>query len=66
MLAVEVWEDGNAHNIRVLRGLGKGLDEKAVEAVEQWRFSPGKKDGRPVKVAARIDVSFRLVDRPRE
>ena len=61
MLAVEVWEDGMAHNIRILRSLGLGLDEKAVEAVKQWRFSPGKKDGRPVKVAAQIQVSFRLL-----
>ncbi len=61
MLAVEVWEDGMAHNIRILRSLGLGLDEKAVEAVKQWRFSPGKKDGKPVKVAAQIQVSFRLL-----
>lgn len=61
MLAVEVWEDGLAHNIRVLRSLGLGLDEKAVEAVKQWKFSPGKKDGKPVKVAAQIQVSFRLL-----
>ena len=61
MLAVEVWEDGLAHNIRVLRSLGLGLDEKAVEAVKQWKFSPGKKDGKPVKVLAQIQVSFRLL-----
>ena len=61
MLAVEVWEDGLAHNIRILRSLGLGLDEKAVEAVRQWKFSPGKKDGKPVRVAAQIQVSFRLL-----
>ena len=61
MLAVEVWEDGMAHNIRILRSLGLGLDEKAVEAVKQWKFSPGKKDGKPVRVAAQIQVSFRLL-----
>ncbi len=61
MLAVEVWEDGMAHNIRVLRSLGLGLDEKAVEAVRKWKFSPGKKDGKPVRVAAQIQVSFRLL-----
>ena len=60
MLAVEVWEDGLAHNIRVLRSLGLGLDEKAVEAVKQWKFSPGKKDGKPVKVLVQIQVNFRL------
>ncbi len=61
MLAVEVWEDGLAHNIRILRSLGLGLDEKAIEAVKQWRFAPGKKDGKPVRVAAQVQVSFRLL-----
>ncbi len=61
MLSVEVWEDGIAHNIRILRSLGLGLDEKAMHAVTQWRFAPGKKDGKPVKVAAQIQVNFRLL-----
>ena len=61
MLSVEIWEDGLPHNIRVVRSLGLGLDEKAVEAVRQWRFSPGKKDGKPVRVQAQIEVSFRLL-----
>ncbi len=60
MLAVEVWEDGMAHNIRILRSLGLGLDEKAAEAVKRWKFTPGTKDGKPVRVAAQIQVSFRL------
>jgi TonB family protein len=57
---VEIWPDGRAHAIRVVRGLGKGLDEKAVEAVEQWEFQPGEKDGKPVKVGATIEINFRL------
>ena len=61
LLGVEVWEDGMAHNIRILRGVGLGLDESAVEAVRQWKFSPGEKDGKPVRVAAQIQVSFRLL-----
>ena len=60
-LSVEIWEDGLAHNIRVVRSLGLGLDEKAVEAVKQWRFRPGKKDGKPVRVHAQVAVSFRLL-----
>ena len=63
MLAVEVWEDGVAHNIRVVRSLGLGLDEKAVEAARKWRFLPGMKDGKPVRVAAQIHMSFRLLAR---
>ena len=56
VLQVEVHEDGKAHNIRVVRSLGLGLDEKAVQAVEQWKFIPGRKEGKPVKVAATIEV----------
>ena len=61
VLAIEVWEDGRAHAIRVIRTLGLGLDEKAIEAVVQWRFIPGKKDRKPVRVAATIEVNFRLL-----
>ena len=64
VLSVEIWEDGKAHNIRVLQGLGYGLDENAVEAVEQWRFEPGTKDGQPVRVRAQIIVRFTLVRDP--
>ena len=61
VLAVEVWPDGRAHNIRVIRSLGLGLDEKAIEAVQQWQFVPGKKDSKAVKVQASIEVNFRLL-----
>lgn len=53
--------DGVVRNIRVMSRLGLGLDEKAVEAVRQWKFKPGMKDGRPVPVAAAIEVTFRLL-----
>ncbi|MBV9507350.1 MAG: energy transducer TonB, partial [Acidobacteriia bacterium] len=45
----------------VIRSLGLGLDEKAMEAISQWKFQPGIKDGQPVPVAARIEVNFRLL-----
>ena len=61
LLGIEVWEDGRAHNIHVLRGLGYGLDESAIEAVQQWKFNPGRKHGKPVRVAARVAVSFKLL-----
>ena len=60
LLGFEVWEDGRAHNIRVLSSLGLGLDEKAIEAIKKWKFSPGTKDGKPVRVSAQIQISFRL------
>jgi TonB family protein len=60
-LSLDVGEDGYAHNIYTLRMLGLGLDEKAVEAVRQWHFQPGTKDGMPVRVHATIEVNFRLL-----
>ena len=60
-LYVEVAPNGKAQNIKVLHSLGLGLDEKAIEAVKQWTFKPGMKDGKPVTVAASIEVNFRLL-----
>jgi TonB family protein len=63
-LKVVVGADGVAKNIQVVRSLGLGLDEKAIEAVSQWKFRPGEKNGQPVDVPATIEVNFRLVVRP--
>ena len=61
VLYVEVDTTGKATNIHVLRSLGLGLDEKAIEAVKQWTFIPGKKNGVPVAVQATVEVNFRLL-----
>jgi len=61
VLYVEVDPSGKARNLRVVRSLGLGLDEKAIEAVNKWKFRPGFKDGKPVTVAATIEVNFRLL-----
>ncbi len=53
-------DQGNPRDIRVVRGLGFGLDAKAVEAVRQWRFHPAMKDGHPVNVQISVEVGFRL------
>ena len=42
LLYIDVTPEGTAQNIRVARSLGMGLDEKAIEAVKQWKFSPGQ------------------------
>lgn len=60
VLYVEVSPDGTTHNIRVLRSLGLGLDEKAIEAVKKWKFEPARKDGNAVAVAVNVEVSFHL------
>jgi periplasmic protein TonB len=61
VLYVEVDAAGGARNLRVVRSLGLGLDEKAIEAVRKWKFRPGLRDGKPVIVAATIEVNFRLL-----
>jgi TonB family protein len=61
LLAIVVDVDGTTRNIRVLRTLGMGLDEKAIEAVSKWRFRPGMKGGQAVPVQANVEVSFRLL-----
>lgn len=61
VLFVVVDEKGNPRDLKVVRPLGLGLDEKAIEAVTKWRFKPGYKDGKPVAVAATIEVNFRLL-----
>src|ERR1035441_9216758 len=62
ILFVVVDENGAPRNLKVLRPLGLGLDEKAIEAVSQWKFRPGMKDGEAVPVQATIEVNFRLLD----
>jgi TonB family protein len=57
---VLVGPDGKPRDIRVQRGIGMGLDQKAIEAVQQWRFDPATKDGRPVAVQISVEVSFKL------
>jgi periplasmic protein TonB len=61
ILKVIISKDGKPQDVRVQRSLGMGLDEKAVEAVKQWRFAPGTKDGQPVPVEVSMEVSFRLM-----
>jgi TonB family protein len=59
LLQVVVGKDGIAHHINVLKGLDGGLDIKAVEAVQKWKFEPGTLNGEPVDVRAQIEINFR-------
>lgn len=61
LLQLVVDVDGRAKGIKVVKGVGLGLDEKAIEAVQKWKFSPGKKNGTPVPVYATVEVNFRLL-----
>jgi TonB family protein len=60
-LTVVVDATGMVKNVKVVRGVGMGLDEKAIEAVSKWKFKPGMKNGQPVAVMANIVVTFRLL-----
>lgn len=60
LVTLIVDEKGRPTHVRVLRGIGLGLDERAVAAVEQYRFKPALKDGKPVRVGMNIDVNFHI------
>ena len=53
--------DGKPSHIQVVRGVGMGLDQKAVDAVRQYRFKPAMKDGKPVQVDLYVDVNFQIL-----
>lgn len=57
----EIGPDGVIRNITIITGVGLGLDEKGVAAINQWRFKPGTKDGQPVTVAVNIEINFKLM-----
>jgi TonB family protein len=60
VLSLIVGPDGRPYDINVTRAIGKGLDEKAIEAVQQWRFKPATKGGQPVSAAINVEIQFRL------
>jgi protein TonB len=62
VLQAVITPDGRAIEIQVVKGPGLGLEEKAVEAVKQWRFKPALgPSGKPVAVVVPIEVTFRLL-----
>ena len=52
--------NGNPKNVHVLRGVGMGLDEKAVAAVQQYKFKPALQNGKPVAVYLNVEVNFQI------
>ena len=60
ILQLIVDQQGKPRDIKVVRGLGHGLDARAIAAVSQWTFKPATKDGQPVNVQIRVEVGFHL------
>lgn len=60
LVSLIVDAQGHPQNVRVVRKLGLGLDEKAIEAVRQYRFKPAMLKGQPVPVPVTIEVNFRI------
>jgi TonB family protein len=50
--------EGEVQILRVVKGLGYGLDEKAIEAVMGWKFAPATRNGAPVDAVTQVDVDF--------
>jgi periplasmic protein TonB len=59
-MEITIRRDGSVSDVRVLRGLGGGLNERAVAAVRQWRFAPARLKGTPVDVIVEVAVEFTL------
>ncbi len=60
VLWMVVGADGRPREVRVSRSLGMGLDEKAIEAVRQWKFEPARRNGVAVAVRINVEVDFKL------
>jgi protein TonB len=59
-LEIIVRRDGTVGEVKILRGLRGGLNDRAVQAVRQWRFAPGRMKGVPVDVVVEVGVEFKL------
>jgi TonB family protein len=60
-ISTVIGRDGVPSDLRVVKGLNEAEDKLAVEALKQWRFSPGTKDGQPVRVRINVEINFHLL-----
>ena len=60
VLEIVITRLGGVGQVRVLRSLAGGLEQKAIEAVRQWKFSPATRSGAPVDVSVEVSVGFKL------
>ena len=59
-LVIIVAADGSVRAPKVAKSLSEGLDKQAINAVSQWKFEPGTKDGKPVAVITDVECTFRF------
>jgi TonB family protein len=60
VLTLIVDADGMPRDIRVITPLGSGLDENAIDAVQEWRWQPAMKDGKPISMPETLTINFQL------
>jgi TonB family protein len=60
VMEIVVTRTGSVGDVKFLKRLGSGLDERAAEAVRQWRFAPATRRGQPVDVLVEVGVEFRI------
>jgi TonB family protein len=60
VLEIVVRRDGSVGDVKILQGLGSGLDARAIDAVRQWRFSAAQRQGVPVDVIVEVAVEFKM------
>jgi TonB family protein len=57
---IVIRRDGSVGDVRIVKGLGMGLNDRAIAAIRQWRFAPARMKGTPVDVIVEVAVEFRL------
>jgi TonB family protein len=63
VLQAVIKKNGTVDIIRVVRGLPLGLTDNAIQALKQWQFKPGTKDGQEVDIAVNVEINFNLQQR---
>ena len=63
VLEIVVRATAASADVKLLQGLGAGLDQRAIDAVRQWRFSPARRYGTPVDVIVEVAVEFKFASR---
>ena len=58
ILRAQIGTDGIARDIRVVKHMDYGLDDKAVECLSKWLFQPGTRDGIPIAVQVTVEIAF--------